>query len=173
METGWIVVFVAAQVAAWLVLGRGWGAAFRSPVVVLLPVLSLILAHAMLFDNFFRLPPIALGILWVEVCALFLLTLLYSARPQAEAEIVSPVALRSTYLLKEGREPVVAAVATPAKLAPPAWDIVSRIENPREAAARRAQEKWQSQKKLFRTLDRMLLDHPEYRGPEMRRIEAR
>lgn len=79
-------VLVAAVFVAWLIMGCSFAAAFKAPFVVLFPGVSLLLAHALMFDNFAALPTTLIGVMSLLGMYVFALMCLRVMIPRADTK---------------------------------------------------------------------------------------
>lgn len=84
MSPGFIIIFLVANVVAWIVMGGGFSAAFKAPFVVMFPGLALLLAHTVLFDNYEGLPATFIALFTLVGMYLFGLMCLRVVIPKAE-----------------------------------------------------------------------------------------
>ena len=108
--TAFVLSLAGAHLAAWLVMGANWRAAFLSPFGVLIPGCALILTHATMFENFMALPDLFIVVAAFQFLLLFFLLCARIAvaanaqdRPGAVAAKPAqrPKHLRKTYLIRE------------------------------------------------------------------------
>lgn len=86
VSDGFLFISALAYLVAWLVMGRGWGAAFKAPFAVLISGIALVTVHATLFDGFASLPETILAMVSFAAMYLFGIMCLRVAVPKRKAK---------------------------------------------------------------------------------------